>query len=59
MKFQERVAKAGGAKSTIFQTVDSSNPAQQQDFDLECDLQLDDLDDNKILTQNYTSDLQN
>ena len=50
MKYQERVAKAGGAKSTIFQTVSSSNPAQQQDFDLECDLQLDDLDDNKILT---------
>ena len=40
----------GAWNGTRLETDTMSNPAQQQDFDLECDLQLDDLDDNKILT---------
>ena len=48
MKFKERTSKDG----TIIESKQSqsSNKQMTTDFDMECDLQLDDLDANKIIS---------
>ena len=56
MKFQSRISKEKKIEEPI-KSVNSNAQQPKNNFDLDCDLQLDDIDDNKISTQHYTSDI--
>ena len=57
MKFQSRISKEKKIEEPIKSESSNIQQPKNNQFDLDCDLQLDDLDDNKISTQNYTSDI--
>ena len=57
MKFQSRISKEKKIEEPIKSESSNVQQPKNNQFDLDCDLQLDDLDDNKISTQHYTSEI--